>query len=292
MDPGQSLPETFNLLAFNNGAIHKKFIPETHVTRKAILRFNVSNPADSALSVWFFPGLYYWDIQLYEQQGTHLKKIPSVLPVEPKEISYRLITVPALDSMTIVAELSLVKTHLNSIRPTLINPGFLVAYVKDLDSTNMESKIVTYLFCGLLLMMILFSLATFFQGANPEFLYYSGYAFFLGLMLFIKAIHSYHTSWFGFFQETYLDLVMQNAGILMYMLFMQKFLATREHHRFLHQFYNAGIVLLVVSTAVYSYAHYFTDNFSLENSIENITKGAAPGHGYHLPRVQCQALAG
>ena len=75
----------------------------------------------------------------------------------------------------------------------------------------MESKIVTYLFCGLLLMMILFSLASFFQGANPEFLYYSGYAFFLGSMLFIKAIYSYHTTWFGFFQETYLDLIMQNA---------------------------------------------------------------------------------
>ena len=149
---------------------------------------------------------------------------------------------------------------------------FLSSYVKDLDATNMESKIITYLFCGLLLMMILFSLATYSQGGNPEFLFYSGYAFFLGMMLFIKAIHSYHTSWFSFFQETYLDLIMQNTGILMYMLFMQKFLATHKRHPFLHKFYNVGILLLIVSTLLYTYVHYFTYNFPLENRIENITK--------------------
>ena len=124
----------------------------------------------------------------------------------------------------------------------LIHPGYLASYVKDLDSTNMDSKMVTYLFCGLLLMMILFSLASFFQGGNHEFLYYSGYAFFLGTMLFIKAIHSYHTTWFAFFQETYLDLIMQNAGILMYMLFMQKFLATKQNHPFLYKLYQAGVI--------------------------------------------------
>ena len=272
ISPRELITSKYNSLVFNKGAIHKRFIPENFVTKKAILRFNICNTSDTIQSTWFFPGLYYWNSQLYELEGTQLKKIPSVLPVKEKEISYRLISLAPHDSATIVAELTFVRTHLNSIRPVLISPGFLSSYVKDLDSTNMESKIITYLFCGLLLMMILFSLATFFQGANPEFLYYSGYAFFLGLMLFIKAIHSYHTSWFGFFQETYLDLIMQNTGILMYMLFMQKFLATRRQHPFLHKFYNAGIILLIVSTAAYSYAHYFTDSFVLENSIENITK--------------------
>ena len=272
VDNKAMLPETFHSLTFNKGAIHKRQIPDKFVTKKAILRFNICNSSDSAKSIWFFPGLYYWDSQLYELDGNTLKKIPSILPDQPKEISYRYITLPAHDSATIIAELIFVKTHLNSIRPILISPGYLASFVKDLDSTNMESKIVTYLFCGLLLMMILFSLASFFQGANPEFLYYSGYAFFLGLMLFIKAIYSYHTTWFGFFQETYLDLIMQNSGILMYMLFMQKFLATKQYHPFLYKLYQAGVLLLIVSTAVFSYAHYLTDNFTLENRIENITK--------------------
>lgn len=271
LDNQTPLNRQYHLLVFNTGPIHRQ-IPDKYVTQKAVLRFNLCNSSDSATSVWFFPGLYFWNSQLYELDGNSLKKIPSILPVQPKEISYRSITLPAHDSVTIVAELSFVRTHLNAVRPVLISPGYLVSYVKDLDSTNMESKIVTYLFCGLLLMMILFSLASFFQGANPEFLYYSGYAFFLGSMLFIKAIYSYHTTWFGFFQETYLDLIMQNAGILMYMLFMQKFLATKQNHPFLYRLYQIGVILLIVSTAVYSYAHYFTGNFTLENRIENITK--------------------
>lgn len=272
LDKKLSLTENYDSLSFQKGAIHKRGIPDKYVTKKAVLRFTICNTADTANSVWFFPGLYFWDSQLYQLENGQLKKIPSVLPDFPKEISYRHLTLSAHDSATIIAELSFVRTHLNSIRPELIHPGYLVSYVKDMDSTNMDSKVVTYLFCGLLLMMILFSLASFFQGGNNEFLYYAGYAFFLGTMLFVKAIHSYHTTWFAFFQETYLDLIMQNAGILMYMLFMQKFLATKQNHPFLYRLYQTGVVLLIVSTAIFSYVHYFTDNFTLENRIENITK--------------------
>ena len=267
-----SLGDKYQSLHFTNGPIHKQHVPDNYVTKKAILRFKICNSSDSAKSVWFFPGLYYWDTQLYEETESGLKKIPSILPDEPEEISYRLITLPARDSAVIVAELHFVRTHLNSIKPALVHPGYLASYVKNLDSTNMVSKVVTYLFCGLLLMMILFSLVSFYQGGKHEFLYYSGYAFFLGTMLFIKAIHSYHTTWFAFFQETYLDLVMQNLGILMYMMFMQNFLSTRQDHPFLHKLYRSGIILILVSTAAFTYAHYFTDNFVLENRIENITK--------------------
>ncbi len=272
LDPDRQLKKAYPALDFERGSINKKFIPEKYVTKKAILRFHLVNNSDSVQSVWLFPGLYYWNIQLYELKDSEMVSIPSVLPEEPKELSYRKITLAGYDSVTLVTELTLVRTHLNSIRPSLINPTHLSSFINNLDSTNVESKVITYLFCGLLLMMILFSLANYFQGGNLEFLYYSGYAFFLGLMLFIKAIYSYHTTWFGFFQETYLDLIMQNTGILMYMLFMQKYLATKKKHPFLYKIYNAGMALLVISTLVFSYAHYLTLNFTLENSIENITK--------------------
>jgi len=272
IEPKTALPAIYDTLQFNKGPIHNNFIPEGHVTQKAVLRFNICNTADTSQSTWFFPGLYYWDIQLFRLNKGKLEKITSVLPVTTKEISYRLITLAPHDSATIVAELTLVRTHLNRIRPSLISPGYLPSFIQDLDSTNMESKVITYLFCGLLLMMILFSLASFFQGANKEFLYYSGYAFFIGLMLFLKAVHSFHTSWFGFFQETYLDFVMQSAGIFFYMLFMQKFLATKQYHPFLYKLYYTGVLILIISMAAYTYAHYFTVNFALENIIENGTK--------------------
>ncbi|HKZ66643.1 MAG TPA: hypothetical protein VJ111_09825, partial [Chitinophagaceae bacterium] len=101
--PDASLIEVYDSIVFNNGAIHKNFIPENFVTKKAILRFTISNTADSTIAIWFFPGLYYWNAQLFRLEGTQLKSIPSIIPVYPKEISYRLISLAAHDSATLIA---------------------------------------------------------------------------------------------------------------------------------------------------------------------------------------------
>jgi signal transduction histidine kinase len=154
----------------------------------------------------------------------------------------------------------------------LINDKYLPYYIVEFHASNPQSDIITYLFCGLLLMLIVFSLANFFQDANKDFLFYSGYAFFQGIMLFGKAMYSFHTTWISFFQEEYLDFIMQNVGLMFYMAFMQKFLSTKTEHRFLHYLYNAGILMLIVSMAGYTWLHYFTDNFVLENGLENLTK--------------------
>ena len=121
-------------------------------------------------------------------------------------------------------------------------------------------------------MMILFSIANFVLGGNKEFLYYSGYALFLGGMLFTKALYDFRPNNISYFLESYLDYIMMSIGIIFYMLFMQGFLQTRKNHPFLHKLYNVGMVMLLLSIFTFSYLHYFTDNFSLENLIENITK--------------------
>ena len=131
---------------------------------------------------------------------------------------------------------------------------------------------MTYIFCGLLLMMILFSLANFIQGANPEFLFYSGYAFFLGTMLLTKTMFGFRSSHISFLFEAFMDFIMQGLGIMFYMLFMQRFLDTKNKHPFLYKLYTAGITLLIVSMLSYTYFHYFTDNYTIEYLVENATK--------------------
>jgi signal transduction histidine kinase len=115
-------------------------------------------------------------------------------------------------------------------------------------------------------------MTNFLQGANPEFFYYSGYAFFLGIMLFTKAMYDFNTSRISFFLEGYLDFILQGLGIMFYMMFMQRFLNTRTKYRFLFNLYNAGIILITISLVSYSYFHYFTNNFTAENLTENVTK--------------------
>jgi len=272
LDQGASLPRQYSSLVFSKKNLDKKNVADRYVTQKAIVRFNLINTADTARSIWFFPGLYFSSINLYRLKDSSLSLIPVVRPAGSSERSYRLLTLAPHDSLTVVAELSLVHTHLNRILIDLIQPEYLSSYFTVADGKFADSKTITFVFCGLLLMMILFSLATFFQEGTLEFLYYAGYAFFLGLMLFIKALYTFHTSRFGFFQEGYLDFIMQSTGILFYMLFMKKYLATRLYHPILHKLYNWGIGMLGLAMFAFTYVHYFTYNFVLEDKIENATK--------------------
>ncbi len=268
----ETLPSVFRQLSLSPGIKHKNTIPPELVTKKAVLRFNISNSADTAVSLYFLPGLYFENTVLYEEENNGLKKLPDIHPSIPDSIGYRLITLQPHDSATIFAELSFVKTYIVTIRPRLIHPQYLAAFVAEIKSTHNEDNLLTYVFCGLLLMMILFSIANFFQGANRDFLYYSGYAFFIGSMLLTKAVFDFHINKASFFFESYFDFILQGIGIMFYMIFMQRFLSTRNTHPFLHKLYNAGICMLIISLLLYTGLHYFTDNFVAENLVENITK--------------------
>ncbi len=268
-----SNPETdYSNFKFIHGFRHAGSIPNNYVTKKLILRFNIFNSADSTHSVYFCPGFYFKDIRLYKLEQGGIKALPSVLNKISDSIGYRSITLAGHDSATIIAELSFVKTYNNAIRPRLIHAAYLPAFIAELHSRYKQTDLITYVFCGLLLMMMLFSMANFLQGANPDFLYYSGYAFFLGGMLFIQTVFHFRTNHFSYFLEGYLDFILQSTGIIFYMLFMQRFLNTRNNHPFLYKLYTAGIAMLVTSMVAYSFFHRFTDNYNAEYLIESTTK--------------------
>ncbi|MGQ0739934.1 MAG: sensor histidine kinase [Bacteroidota bacterium] len=267
-EPGQVYP----LLRFKAGTIHNGTVPDNYVTKKALIKFTVCNSSDTATGIYFFPGFYYTNIRMYAVRNAALVSLPDVLPDIPGKSGYRHIGLKGHDSITIVAELSFLKTYVNKIRPRLINPQYLDAFVINLHNIGGQSDLITYVFCGLLLMMILYSLSVFLQGASKEFLYYSGYAFFLGLMLFTKAFYAYQINSINYFLEEYLDFEMQCLGILFYLMFMQRFLDTKKQYRFLHTLYNGGIFLLSFTIIAYTFLHYATDNYPLENMLENGVK--------------------
>lgn len=267
-----ALIQAYPSLSFSPGTRYKGAVPTDKVTKKLFLRFSLFNSADSSVSVYFFPGFYYDKINLYRINGTKVIRLPDILPANRNKVSFRQISLAAHDTANIVAELHFVKTYINTIRPRLVNIKETNSFLADLRSMHNNDNLVTYVFCGLLLMMILFSLSNFLQGANPEFLYYSLYAFFLGSMLFTKAIFDFRSTPATFFFEAYLDFILQGLGIMFYMIFMQKFLNTRLKHTFLYKLYNVGIVIIAISLVAYTFLHFFTDNFTLENGVENTTK--------------------
>ena len=266
-------PETgFAELRFQPGLRHTGTIPNEFVSKMILVQFNIRNSADTAVSVYFFPGFYYYSIRLFRVVGNGIEKLPVVLPSINDSEGFRHITLTPHDSATLIAELGFVKTYNNVVRPRLINSEYLPSFISEISSNHTGNNTLTYILCGLLLMMILFSLAGFSQGANTEYLFYSIYAFLMGGMLFAQAVFSFHATPTSYFVEGYLDYMMQGTGIVFYMLFMQRYLSTRTKHPFLYKLYNTGIVLLIESLLGYTYFHYFTDNFNLENWIENISK--------------------
>lgn len=272
IDSETNLQSTYSSQLFSPGIKYKGRIPTDVVPKKALLRFRVCNSADTAVRFFFFPGFYYTSITLYRDEGRSLTILPEIIPPFRDGMGFRQITIQPHDSFTVVAELRFLKTYINTMRPRLVSPAYMKAFKAEIQSTNMENDLVTYVFCGLLLMMILYSMANFLQGANPEFLYYSGYAFFIGLMLFTKAMFTFHMTPLSFFLEGYFDFIMQALGIIFYMVFMQKYLETKTQHPFLYKLYKGGIWMLVLAMITFSYFHFMTDDFWFENAIENVTK--------------------
>ena len=257
---------------FNPGVRHTGSVPIEYVTKKIILKFNVFNSADTNITIFFCPGYYYRHIKLYKSSSTGLEALPIVKANIKNSLGYRGITLTGHDSAVIIAELSFVKTYNNSVRPRLIDAENLPSFIAVLNSGYSQTDMITYVFCGLLLMMMLFSIANYSQHNLTDFLYYSLYAFLLGGMLFIQTIFHFNTSRFSYFLEGYLDFILQSTGIIFYMLFMQRFLNTRTKHPFLYKLYNTGIGLLVLSMVAYSFFHLFTDNYPADYYIESITK--------------------
>jgi signal transduction histidine kinase len=264
--------QVYSSLQFTEGTIHKGTVPDNYVTKKALVRFVVVNSSDTNASVYFFPGFYFTNIRLYKVQRGSLQSLPEIQPAIREKAGYRLLRVAVGESLTVVAELSFLKTYVNKIKPRLVKVEHLDAFITTLHNTNHQSVMVTFVFCGLLLMMVLYSISFLLQGGNPEFFYYSGYAFFIGTMLFTKALFNYHTEPANFFLEEYLDFVMQCLGIIFYMAFMQQFLNTRLRHKFLHRLYKTGILLLLFTILAFTILHFTTDNYPLENLVENGTK--------------------
>jgi signal transduction histidine kinase len=274
VDPGSkgSPAELLKGKSFTRGLVYKNTIPASKVTSTLFLKFKLFNGADTLYSVYFFPGFYYKKITLYKLVNGNYEMLPAIFPKHPDHIGFRQLSLEPGDSATFLAELQFVRTYINTTRPRLVHPDFVPAFFSSLGSQNADTDLMTFIFCGLLLMMIFYSISNYLQGANKEFLYYSGYAFFISLMLFTKAIFGFHTNRLSFFLESYLDFILQGLGIMFYMIFMQRFLETRRKYPFLYKLYNVGIVMLLVSMSSYTFFHYFTDQFVIDNGIENITK--------------------
>jgi signal transduction histidine kinase len=248
-------------------------VSPSNVSNKIVHRFSVINEGDSTGSLYYFPGFFFRNVLLYRLENNKAIPLPVIAPGIQDSVSFRRFHVLPHDTLTVLAECFPLRTYTSSFRPRLIDPTYIDTFTVKLKIAKAQVTLFTYIFCGLLLMMILFSLANFSQGRNKEFLYYACYALFLGLMLFTKQFYYNRSYERNFFFESYMDFILQTLGIWFFMLFMVRFLETRRNFPFLHKLYMSGIIFLPVVIVLYTYLHYSTADYYWENLLENyITK--------------------
>jgi signal transduction histidine kinase len=274
--PAGFVPRNFSVEAdYNANILSRNPLKITHVeapnaSKKLLARFSVANNADTPDSLYFFPDLFFENVILYKIEKNKATALPVIAPVARDSISYRLFIVLPHDTVTLLAECYPLRTYTSSFYPNIFRRNYLETFDTKLQMENANVRLFTYVFCGLLLMMILFSLANFLQGRNREFLYYAAYAFFLGLMLFTKQFYYNRSTESNFFFESYMDFVLQILGICFFMAFMIRFLETKKDFPFLHKLYIGGIIFLTAVILLYSYVHYSSIDYYWENFLENI----------------------
>ncbi len=259
------------------GTNYDKRIPSNFVGTPVYLQFTVQNDTDTANVVYFLPGMYFDDIDLYRYNSItrELEPVPEY-PGEgifdPNVVS-KLIFQPG-ETITYVTRLSFIKTTINTLTPTLSFEYFLPTLLIDLQNQRRINTVITFLVCGIMLMMIFYSLAEFYINRNRVFLYYSAYATLLGIMFFFKAYLFKTPSHSNYFFESFFDFILQAGGTVFYFMFLRKFTQSAIQFPLLNKVLMLQQFITITGMILFTILHFFTNQFRIQNLTENLVKYA------------------
>ncbi|MBZ5857168.1 sensor histidine kinase [Flavihumibacter profundi] len=250
-------------------------LPVRFVGKNSYLQFNIWNDADSAAHIFFLPGFYCNTITLFKynaatQQFDALPRLPG--NKQSRQDIVRRLDLAAGERATFIAELGFFKTTVNAITPTLCYDFFLPSLLNQLQNERKLNSIITYMVCGIMLMMVFYSLAGYYTSRRMEFIYYGCYTFLLGLMFFYKAYFYKIPTEANFFFESYFDFIMQGTGTIFYFIFLRNFINTKNEYPLLNKVLYAQQVITVLGLVLFTYLNFFTNNFFLQNLVENGVK--------------------
>lgn len=174
--------------------------------------------------------------------------------------------------MNILVQCRYARTNIVTLNAYLLNPAFYNYHITFIQSHWSGVDTFTYVLCGLLLMMLLFSLANYAQNYKREYLYYSIYALCMGSLLFLKALFYKHSTGFSFFYEEYLDYFFQIVGYVFYIGFTRMFLGTPKNYPTLNRMFIIAEVALGVFLLLFSFFYFTGFQYRFLSATENASK--------------------
>jgi signal transduction histidine kinase len=248
---------------------HRNFIPYKWITQKIFLRFTLRNSGDSVAKVFFIPGTYIRNLEVYKlQQGEppiHLKNMNRLDGFQP-------FTMNAGEQETYITFFKFTKRPYNYLAPQIIRDAYLLKYQKFQYYRYDTHLPVGFLLGGVLLMMIFFTGANYFHGGKKEFLYNCCYSICMFLLVFLTSFIERKSGAFANLFREYLDFVLLALGTVFYIAFTRKFLDTKTNYPMLHKIFVDEEKFLLLLLGVFTYIVFFTDNFFLQELLENSMK--------------------
>ena len=248
-------------------------VPPSYVEKDVYLRLTIFNSADTLHPVYFMPGRFCKNVTMFQASPGNVTQTLRVISDETLRTEeyggYRLLKIPPKDTVVFFTRFNFLRTNVNSFSPRLIEIGYGPQSVKDLKLRDPMLDMITYLTSGILLLMIFYSLAAYTQYLNIEFIYYSAYAFCSGLLLFLKSYLNMDHTPFHFFYEEYLDFIILCAGSFFYVIFVRRFLNSRDQYPFLDKLLRFAKNVLVVLVVIFSSIYFFTGKYVVLLVLEN-----------------------
>ncbi len=244
------------------------------IDSKVYLLFWINNDEDKPRDFFITPGIYAKECILYTRLNNDYpwKEIPGQVVPDKNENAYRYFTVPPGTEMQILVRCRYARTNVILFKPYLINPIYFDDHVSNNHNNWHGVNVFTYLLCGLLLMMMLYSFANYVQNLKRSFLYYSIYALLIGSLLFLKAALHERSTPFNFFYEEYLDYFLQIIGYIFYIGFTRMFLNTPNHYPTLNKMFIVAEVVLGVFLVTFSVLYFTGSAYPKLVAVENSSK--------------------
>lgn len=251
-------------------------LPGRLVERDCFLEFALKNSADTAISVCFIPGSYCRLITLFKARidnipGT-LTRLPDSLINDNRNAGVKRIYLLPHEKAVFFCRFNFVRTNVNALIPRLIMDDYLKQWGMMQRERDSMLDVFTYTVSGVLLFMIFYSLAVYMQSRNKEFIFYALYTFLTCSLLFLKSYLDTSATWFNYFYEEYLDFMIMTASVVVYQIFMRKFINSKEVYPLLDKILRYFNILLIGASIVFSFVYFFTDWYIMLNIMENVIK--------------------
>ncbi len=275
---GEAVPDSaIPLLPFKPGAIAKyypHYPPAASLIEKDnYLKFFLYNSGDSVKDLVFLPGFYCWKIELFKSTmngaGSGLQRIDEKCRTFSGS---RVLSLAPHEKAIFYCRFNFVRTNVNIFTPYLIETDYITQWLTRKRDLDYMLDIVTYVVSGIMLLMIFYSLAVYLQNRNNEFIYYAIYTLCTAILLFLKSYLSVKANAFHYVYEEYLDFMIMIASVFTYLIFVRKFLNTREQHPGLDKLLRWALWPLAILSGIFTILYFSTEKYVVLTNMEIVIK--------------------